>query len=114
MPATARPSVPAATRIAIFRPRMPPSPGRAVSESAGETATSGSGGSTSRGIGLGSLMPMPSATRRASSSETLRSIETVRCRIAGTWTLVSSKRKPRTMWSFSYCVWLFQKRVAWV
>ena len=57
-------------------------------------------------------MPSPSATAAASSSETLRSIETVRSRIAGTWTLVSSKRKPRTMCAFSYGVWLFQNSVA--
>ena len=39
--------------------------------------------------------------RCASSSATLRSIATMRSRIAGTWTLVSSKRKARTMCAFS-------------
>ena len=37
---------------------------------------------------------------------------TVRSRIAGTWTFVSSKRKARMMCAFSYGVWLFQKSVA--
>jgi hypothetical protein len=36
---------------------------------------------------------------------------TVRSRIAGTWTFVSSKRKARTMCAFSYGVSLFQKSV---
>ena len=63
-------------------------------------------------MGRGSSIPRPSATGFASSSETFRSIATVRSRIAGTWTLVSSKRKARTMCAFSYGVWLFQKSVA--
>jgi hypothetical protein len=83
------------------RPRMLPSPGRALRDSDGECRTSTAGGSTTRRIGRGNGMPSPSATARASSSETFRSIETVRSRIAGTCTFVSSKRNPRTMCAFS-------------
>ena len=53
------------------------------------------------GMGRGSSSPRASATGLASSSETFRSIETVRSRIAGTWTLVNSKRKARMMCAFS-------------
>ena len=110
--ATDAASTPGAARIATFRPRMLPSPGRCVSDSAGDFVTSGRAGSITRGIGRGSGMPSPSATARASSSDTLRSIDTVRSRIAGTCTFVSSKRKPRTMCAFSHGVWLFQNSVA--
>jgi hypothetical protein len=82
-------------------PRTLPSPGRAVSDRGGETSTSGLGAFASRGITFGSEMPIPSATAPASSSETLRSIETTRSRIAGTVTFVSSKRNPRMMCAFS-------------
>ena len=80
---------------------MLPSPGRWVRDKAGDVVTSAGGGSITRGIGRGRAMPRPSATARASSSDTLRSIDTVRSRIAGTVTFVSSKRKPRMMCAFS-------------
>jgi hypothetical protein len=92
---------------------MRPSPGRAVRDKAGDRRTSGAGGSMTRGMGRGSSSPSASAIGLASSSETFRSMDTVRSRIAGTWTLVSSKRKARMMWAFSCGIWLFQKRVAW-
>ena len=38
----------------------------------------------------------------------------MRSRIAGTVTLVSSKRKPRLMCAFSTGVWLFQNSLACV
>ena len=61
-----------------------------------------------RGVGRGSSSPRPAATGFASSSETFPIIATVRSRIAGTWTFVSSKRKVRMMCVFSYGVWPFQ------
>ena len=86
-----------------------------MSESAGDTDTSGFGGfASARGSGSGRSMPNPSATCAARSSSTLRSDATIRSRIAGTCTLVSSKRKPRTMCAFSIGVWLFQNSVACV
>ena len=58
--ATASPSTPSATRIATLRVRMPPSPGSAVSDNAGDVATSAFAGSESTfGSGLGSSMPRP-------------------------------------------------------
>ena len=61
---SASPSHPSATRIATRRVRMPPSPGRANSDSAGETVTSGvTSRVTTFGIGAGiSRMPRPAAT----------------------------------------------------
>ena len=49
----------------------------------------------------GNSIPNPSATACASSSETLRNEDTMRLRIAGTVTLLNSKRKPPTMCAFS-------------
>ena len=55
--ATESPSTPGATRIAIRRPRMLPSPGRAVRESAGDRLTSGVGGSIDPRHGPRQLQP---------------------------------------------------------
>ena len=86
-------------------PRTLPSPGRAVSESAGEAVTSGAfGDSSTLRIAAGTGMPSPSATPCASSAETLASIEITRSRIACTPTLVSSKRNAPTMCFFSTCL----------
>ena len=87
---------------------MPPSPGRAVSDSEGEISTSGSTGcGSASGIGSGSTsMPSPSATCRASSCDALRSDATMRSRMAGTVTLLSSKRNAAAMWACSMGVWL--------
>ncbi|KAG0921176.1 hypothetical protein G6F31_020435 [Rhizopus arrhizus] len=68
---TAAPSTPSATRMATLRVATPPSPGLAVSDSVGDTSTSGLGGSAmARGKGSGKAMPNWSATAMASSSDT--------------------------------------------
>ncbi|MCY1520452.1 hypothetical protein D9M68_552290 [compost metagenome] len=104
---TALASTPSATRMAILRVATLPSPGLAVRDKAGETSTSGLGGSAmARGIGSGRSMPKPSATSRASSSATLRKDATMRRRTARTVTLLSSKAKALAMWRRSQSVWL--------
>ena len=89
------------------RVRTPPSPGRAISDSGGDTVTSGRAGfGSARGNGGGNAMPSPSATALASGFETLISEATMRSRTAGTVTLLSSKRKPPMMCACSTGVWL--------
>ena len=58
------------------------------------------------GLAGNSVMPRPVATFFASSSEALRSEEIIRSRIAGTVSLLSSKRKASAMWHCSTGVWL--------
>ena len=101
-------STPGATSKATLRPLIEPSPGRAISDSAGDFVTSGGAGcSRARGIGGGNCtMPRPSATFLANSSDALRKDATMRSRIAGTVTLLSSKRKASAMWHCSTGVWL--------
>ncbi|KAG0756930.1 hypothetical protein G6F22_020130 [Rhizopus arrhizus] len=112
---TAAPSTPSATRMATLRVATPPSPGLAVSDSVGDTSTSGLGGSAmARGKGSGKAMPNWSATAMASSSDTLRSDATMRCRIAGTVSLLSSKAKALMMCCCSQSVWLLKNSVAWL
>ena len=107
--------MPSATSRATRRVLTPPSPGRAVNDSAADVVTSGVDGfSSTRGCAGGTAMPRPSATPCASSAETLASIETTRSRIASTPTLVSSNRNAPTMWFFSVSVWLSKNRRAWV
>ena len=79
----------------------PVSPGRAVKERASDFVTSGFAGSRILGMDAGTGIPSPSATCRASSGATFASMETVRSRMAGTRTLVSSKRNARMMCAFS-------------
>ena len=117
--ATARtlsPSTPLATNRATRRASTHPLPGRANSESAGDSLISGvTSFWRAFGIGAGSVViPNPSATASASSLATFISPETIRSRTAGVWTRDSSKRKALMMWVFSTAVWLFQKSVAWV
>ena len=96
------------TRIATRRVRMLPSPGRANSDSAGDIFTSG------RLLRRHARLPAPSAPRcrgprppaAASSASTFTSCDTMRSRIAGTCTLVSSKRNARAMCACSTGVWL--------
>ena len=58
-----RASMPSATSSATWRVATLPSPGRAISESAGERSTSGAAGfSRTRACGAGTSMPRPSAT----------------------------------------------------
>ena len=94
--------------MAILRALIEPSPGRAISDSGGDTVTSGLAGlASASGMASGSMaMPKPSATFFANASDALRSIETVRSRIAGTVTLLSSKRNAAAMWVCSTVVWL--------
>ncbi len=67
------------------------------------------------GIGSGiSVMPSLAATWFASSSETLRKEDTIRSRMAGTVTLLSSKRKAAAMWACSTGLWLSKKSLACV
>ena len=92
-----------------------PSPGRAVSDSFGEIFTSAFGlTGRSAGCAFGIASPKPCATFRARSAFTFASCDTTRSRIAGTCTLVSSKRNARTMCAFSDGVWLFQNNSACV
>ena len=53
------------------------------------------------GMAAGTAMPSPSATVAASSADTLTSDDSMRSRIAGTVSLLSSKRKPPAMCAFS-------------
>ena len=74
----------------------------ASSDNALELLTSGLGiRLIARGMGSGRSMPRPSATADAKLSETLRSEETMRSRIAGTVTLLSSNRNPPMIWACS-------------
>ena len=101
------PSIPAAASNATLRVRMPPSPGKAISESAAETVTSGVlGVFSARGSAAGTGMPSPSATCAASCGDTLTSEASMRSRMAGTVSLLSSKRKPPAMCACSTAVWL--------
>ena len=102
------PITPGAIKMAIFLALMLPSPGRAISDSSGETVTSGvAGWASASGMASGKLsMPRPAATFFARSSDALRSIDTVRRRMAGTVTLLSSKRKAAAICAFSTSVWL--------
>jgi hypothetical protein len=101
--------------IAMRRASMPPLPGRANSDSAGDDSTSGRGARSSTfGNASGTSKPSPAATRSASSSVTLRRPATMRLRIATVCTFVSSKRNAFTMCAFSTSVWLFQKSRAWL
>ena len=95
---------------------MPPSPGRANSDSAGDSVTSGVTSLCSTfGIGAGSSrIPRPAATASASSVATFIRPETMRSRTAGVCTRDSSKRNALMMCCFSIGVWLFQKSVACV
>lgn len=105
---TAAPSTPSATRMAILRVATPAWPGRAVSDNDGDCSTSGRGTCrTARGIGSGSAMPSLSATDCASSSDTLRSEATMRCRTAATVTLLSSKAKALARCRRSQSTWLW-------
>ncbi len=67
-----------------------------------------------RGIGSGSGMFRPSAIFAASASDTLRSDESMRVRIAGTVSLLNSKRKAAAMWACSAGDWLSKNSVAWL
>ena len=93
---------------ATRRPRMLPSPRRANSDSAFDCVTSGLTFFCSTfGIGSGmSVMPSPSATAFARPMSTCINPDTMRSRIAGTWTLVSSKRNALMMCCCSTGVWL--------
>ncbi len=93
--------------MAMRRVRMLPSPGRAISDSGGELFTSGLElRGTTASCAFGTSIPRPSATAAASPASTFASCETTRSRIAGTCTLVSSKRNARTMCACSTGVWL--------
>ena len=59
----------------------------------------------SAGFGI-SFSPSPSATFFASASSTLSRWATMRARIAGVSTLLSSKTKASAMWVCSIAVWL--------
>ncbi|SIK81290.1 Uncharacterised protein [Mycobacteroides abscessus subsp. abscessus] len=59
-------------------------------------------------------MPRPSATAVASSVDTFINDDTIRSRMAGTVSLLSSKRKPPMMCAFSVSVWLLKNNVACV
>jgi hypothetical protein len=101
------PSTPWATSTATLRVRMPPSPGRAISDRAGDASTSGVAGvSSALGNGAGSSMPRSCATRWARSGAAFNRLATTRSRIAGTVTLESSKRKALPICAFSTSVWL--------
>jgi hypothetical protein len=94
---------------------MPPSPGRASSDSEADRFTSGRGVlASARGIGAGNGIPRPCATPFARSAETFRSIDTTRSRTAGTVHLLSSKRKAATMCACSTALWLSKNSVAWL
>ena len=80
---------------------------KAVSDSAAERVISGLfGASSARGSAAGTGMPRPSATSAASCGDTLTSDASMRSRIAGTVSLLNSKRKPPTMCACSTSVWL--------
>jgi hypothetical protein len=93
----------------------PTEPGRASSESAGDSLTSGvAGRSNTRGRGSVISMPRPSPTADASRWSTLARPAIMRARTAGFCTRVSSKRNALMMWACSVGDWLFQKSVACV
>ncbi len=74
----------------------------------------GVGWASTRGIAWGTAMPRPAATAAASPVDTLTSEDSMRWRMAGTVSLLNSKRKPPARWAFSKAVWLSQNKVAWV
>ena len=72
------------------------------------------GFASARGIVAGTAMPRPSATLAANFGETVTSIDTARSRIAGTVTLLSSRRNAAMMCACSTGVWLSKKGMAWL
>ena len=79
---------------------MPHSPGNAVCDSALDFFTSGVGGfGIARGIAAGTSMPSPAATPAASLADTLTNEDSMRWRMAGTVSLLSSKRNAAMMWA---------------
>ena len=92
---------------------MPHSPGNAKSDSAPDFLNSGAGGlGMARGMAAGTSMPSPAATPAASLAETFTSEDSMRSRMAGTLSLLSSKRKAAMMWACSTGVWLSKNSVA--
>ena len=85
--------------MAIRRALMLPSPGRAMSDSAGEASTSGvTSVSSTLGIGAGMVrIPRPVATASANSRSTFIRPDTIRSRTAGVCTRDSSKRNALMM-----------------
>ena len=85
--------------MAIRRALMLPSPGRAMSDSAGEASTSGvTSVSSTLGIDAGMVrIPSPVATASANSRSTFIRPDTIRSRMAGVCTRVSSKRNALIM-----------------
>ena len=96
--------------------RMLPSPGRANSDSAGDSSTSGVTSVCEHLRHRRRHLSDAEAGRHrfGQSGATFISPDTIRSRTAGVCTRDSSKRKALMMCVFSTGVWLFQNSVAWV
>ena len=77
----------------------------------GRSVRTGRAGSAGFGIGL---RPNPSATLAASPASTLSRCDTIRARIAGVSTLLSSNTKASLICVCSVSVWLMKNCRAWL